>query len=234
MRRCLDVLSVVHLRHPPHTSTSQPWILIAVSPTIHSSLDQASLLTKWWVQLCQGPSDCIAFRLILQPVAPIVLLRTAGPRINTVLGLEILGELIRVHRLHVAAYGVLHLDSITRILERDPLDAILVLPNHERCRCWDWTRCSVGIHSGVGTGWRRKSCAVLRALRRSSSSERARCWRPLSHLRGHRVRLNLHVVRLNFRVPWAPRHTRLSMYMLTCLMAQVMLGIRVGHHHIRL
>ena len=55
----------VHLRLPPYSSAAQPRILVAVPPTIDSSLNKPAFLSKIRVELCKRPPDCIAFALVM-------------------------------------------------------------------------------------------------------------------------------------------------------------------------
>lgn len=43
---CLHVFAIVDFGHPPYSSTTQSWILVAISPAIHRSLDQPSLSSQ--------------------------------------------------------------------------------------------------------------------------------------------------------------------------------------------
>ena len=51
--------------HAPDTTTTQPRVLITVSPAVNGALDQSSLLAEYRVQLGQCPTDGIAFGLIV-------------------------------------------------------------------------------------------------------------------------------------------------------------------------
>ena len=137
--------SGIEFGHASHTSTAQLRVLIAVAPAIHSSLDQASLASKTMVQFGQRPSHRIAFRLIDQAIPSILILATARPRIDTVLGFEFWRQALHIDRFDVTSDRVFHLDAIARVLERNPLHAIAVLSNHERCRGGNGTWGSVGI-----------------------------------------------------------------------------------------
>ena len=145
MRAGRHRLAVVHLGHAADASTPQPRVLVAVAPAVHGPLDQASLAPERRVQLRERPSDRVALGLVLQTVAAVLVLRAAGARIDAVFRLELGRQLLRVHRLDVASDGVLHLDAIARVLERDPLDAVLVLPDHQGRGGGDWAGCSVRV-----------------------------------------------------------------------------------------
>ncbi len=131
---------MVHLGHPPDASTPEPRILVAIPPAVHSPLDQASLAPERGVELRQRPADSVALSLVLQAVPPVLILRAAGARVYAVLRLELGRQLIRVHRLNVATNRVFHLYAITRVLERDPLHPVLILPDYQ------------GVVAGIGPG----------------------------------------------------------------------------------
>jgi len=99
--------------------------------------------------LSQCPTDSVALRLVVQAVTLVLVLGATGARIDAVLSLEVLGKLINIDRLDVTADRVLHLDPVTRILECDPLYAILILPYYKRSRCGNGTRCSIGVDVGT-------------------------------------------------------------------------------------
>lgn len=130
MRRCLDLLSVVHLGHAAHSSASKSRILVAVAPAVDSALDQASLASEGDVKLCKGPTNTVAVSLVHQTVSTILLLGAASSGINTVLLLELGGELLNVDRLDIATDGVLHLDSVPGVFESDPLNTVAVLSDN--------------------------------------------------------------------------------------------------------
>ena len=144
MRR-LDLLSVVHLGHPAHSSASESRILITVSPAVYRSLNQSSLATEGHVQLSKSPTNTVAVRLIHQTVSTILILGAAGSRINTILLFELRAELFNIDRLNIATDGILHLDPVSRVLERDPLNTIAILSNHQWGSRGDRTRCSIRI-----------------------------------------------------------------------------------------
>lgn len=148
----LGRLSVVHLCHAADSSTSQAGVLVAVPPTVDRSLDETSLTPKRGVQLCEGPTNRVALGLVLQAVAAVLILRAARPRINTVLRLEFCGEFIRVHGLDITSDGVFHLYAVARILKRDPLNTVLILPHYERGGGGDWSWRGVGIGARCRTG----------------------------------------------------------------------------------
>ena len=133
-RRVRDLLSIVDLGHSPHASTSKFRILIAVPPTIHCPLDESSLSSKTRVELRKRPSNGIAFRLVDQSVAAILVFPTARSRIDAVLRFELAAQILHVHGLDIASDGIFHLDTIARVLKGNPLHAVVVLPNNQRCR----------------------------------------------------------------------------------------------------
>jgi hypothetical protein len=159
-------LSCCHLRLAPDATTPEAGILVAVSPAVDCALDKTALAPQAGVQLCQCPSDGVAFSLVVQTVALVRVLRAARAGVNAVLSLEIRRKLIDVDRLHVASNCVLHLDAVAGVLKGDPLNTILVLSNNERSCSRNGTRCSVGIDTRTA----RRSlvhvrCAHWRSLR---------------------------------------------------------------------
>jgi uncharacterized NAD(P)/FAD-binding protein YdhS len=88
MRRSLNLLSLVHLRHATDSSTAESGVLVAVAPAVHSSLDEASLASKGNVKLSQSPANTVAISLVHQAVAAILILGAACSRVDTVLLLE--------------------------------------------------------------------------------------------------------------------------------------------------
>ena len=153
-----NVLAVVQLGVSSDSSTSQFGVLIAVPPAIDRTLDQASFAAEAWIELGQGPSHGVALRFIVQAVASILVLATAGARVHAVFRLELGIEIVGVDRLDVAADRVLHLDSVSRVLKGNPLDAVVVLPDHQRCRGRNGARSSVGI----GRSAARSACLHVR------------------------------------------------------------------------
>jgi hypothetical protein len=106
------LLAVVDLGQATNATTAKARVLVAVSPAIHSSLDQTALAPQREVQLCQSPSYTVAVRLVHQPVSTVLLLGATSPGVDAVLLLKLWAELVNVDRLDVAADGVLHLDPI--------------------------------------------------------------------------------------------------------------------------
>lgn len=194
MWRC-NCLSVVHLGHPSHSSAPEARVLVAVAPAVNGSLDQTSLATETRVELCQGPADRIAFRLVVETVTFVRLLVAACARVDTVLRLEFLGQLVDVDGLDVAADGVLHLHPVATVLERNPLHAVLVLPYNEGRGCRNGTGRSVGVDvcrrgSAIVHAWGADGRGLGRWLRRAQS-------------RGRSLEGSLRHARL-----WASRHSR--------------------------
>lgn len=136
--------------------------MVAVSPAVDRTLNETSLSPETRVELSQSPADRVAFAFVVQPVAFVLILWAASSRIDAVLGLEVLRELIDVDRLDIAADRVLHLDSISRILESNPLNTILILTNHKRGGGWDGSRSSIGVDCST-------SRRAVMKVRRSSS-----------------------------------------------------------------
>lgn len=90
-------LAIVELGHSSNTSATQSRILIAVSPAVHSSLDQSSLATEAWVELSQSPSHRVTLSLVNQAVTAVLVLAAAGTRIDAVLGLELGAQAIDIN-----------------------------------------------------------------------------------------------------------------------------------------
>ena len=143
---CLHLLAIVDFGHSPNPSTTQSRILVAISPAIHCSLDQSSLSAQAWIQLRKCPAHRVAFRLINKAIATVLILLTAGPRIHTILGFEFGTQTVHIDGFHIASDGVFHLYSISRVLESDPLDPIVVLTYDKRSGCWYRPRRRVRIY----------------------------------------------------------------------------------------
>jgi hypothetical protein len=154
MRGSLN-FSIVHLCHPTNSTTPESRVLVAVPPAVHSPLDKSSLASQRRVQLRQSPAHRITLSLVLQAIAPILVFWAACPRIDAVFCLKVGCELVRVHRLHVASDGVLHLHPIPRILECNPLHTILILPHHQRSGCRDWTGSRIWVDTRLPARGRR-------------------------------------------------------------------------------
>lgn len=142
----LHRLPVVDFGHPPDPPAPQSRVLVAVPPAVDGSLDESSLASQARIQLRQCPSNGVALGLVVQAVTFVRVLGAAGTWIYAVLRLEVLGKILNVDRFNVAADGVLHLHAITRVLESNPLDAVRVLPDHQRSRRWNGTWSSVGVY----------------------------------------------------------------------------------------
>ena len=165
MRGCVaawTAFAIVDLGHPSDTSTPQSRVLVAVAPTVHSSLNQPSLSTQARVQLCKSPSNSIAFGLVYQSIPPVLVFAAASSGVDTVLGLELWAQSINIDRFHIASDGVFHLNAVARILKRDPLHTIVILSHNKWCSCRNWTWSRVRVDSRVLT-WN----IVLIHLRRS-------------------------------------------------------------------
>lgn len=131
-RRRFCSVSVLNLRHSPYSAASKSHVLVAVAPAVDCALDQAALLAQVGVQLRERPAHGIALAFVVQAIALVLVLPATRPWVDAVRRLELLTELIDVDRLDVAADGILHLHAVARVLERDPLDTIVVLAHHER------------------------------------------------------------------------------------------------------
>lgn len=152
-------LSCGHLRLAPDATTPKARVLVAVSPAVDSALNETALAPQAGVQLCQCPSNSVAFSLVVQTVALVRVLRAARAGVNAVLSLEVRRKLIDVDRLHVASNSVLHLDTVAGVLKSNPLNTVLVLSNNERSCSRNRTRCSIW----VDTRTRRSLVHVWRA-----------------------------------------------------------------------
>lgn len=130
MRTALDRLSGRHLCHATNPSASQSNVLVAVTPAVNGSLDQSTLATQRHIQLSESPSYTVTVRFVHKAVTSVLFLWTACARINTVFLLEFGRKLVRVDRLDIAANGVFHLDSVTRVFKSDPLHAVTVLSHN--------------------------------------------------------------------------------------------------------
>lgn len=155
MRRgcSLNLLAVVHLGHAANSSTSKARVLVAISPAVNSSLNQASLAAQRRVELRQSPSDTVAVCLVHQAVSTVLILGAACSRVDTVLLLEFGGEIVSVDRFNIASNGVLHLDTVSRVLKRNPLNTIAVLSHNQRSSSGNGSWCSVGINSRCSVAW---------------------------------------------------------------------------------
>jgi hypothetical protein len=108
----LNRLSIVNLGHSADTTTPQSRVLVAVTPTVHSSLDQPPLSTKTRIELSQGPTNCVTLRLIHEAIAPVLVLAAASSWIDAVFRLEFRTESINIDRFDIASDCVLHLHAI--------------------------------------------------------------------------------------------------------------------------
>lgn len=167
MRCRIHSFPTANLRHPPYSSASQAGILIAVTPAVHRPLNQPSLSPQTRVKLCQCPAYSVALGLVMQSIALVLIFRTAGPRVHAVLRLKILWKGNCFHRLDIAPDRVFHLHPVSRVLESDPLHAVLILPHNKRCRGGNWTGSSIRIYAG------RAWWTLMHALRRSCGSLRS-------------------------------------------------------------
>lgn len=212
-------LACVHLGHTSNTSASQPGVLVAISPAVDSSLDQAALAAQGRVQLGECPAHRVALGLVLQAVASVLVLGAARAGVDTVLCLELCRELVGIHRLDIASNGVLHLDAIPRILESNPLDAVAVLSDHQGGCCRDGPGSGVGVDARRGACWGRELAPILGAWGGSSNG----CGL------GRSLELGGNLVRLNLLVPGTARHA--SLRMLVGMLSDLVLLRRVRHHH---
>ena len=101
--------------------------MVAISPAVHSSLDQASLGTQARIQLCESPADCVAFRLVIQPIPLVLVLAATSSGVDAILGLELCAQALYVDRFHITTDRVLHLNTISRVFESNPLHTVPIL-----------------------------------------------------------------------------------------------------------
>lgn len=87
--------------------------MVAVTPAIHRSLNQSPLSSQTWIELSQGPPYCVAFRLVVQSIALVLVLRATCAWIYAILRLEFWCERVCVYRFNVAANRILHLHSVS-------------------------------------------------------------------------------------------------------------------------
>lgn len=92
----MNLLSLVHLCHATDSSTTKSGVLVAVTPAVHGSLDEASLASKGDVKLGQSPANTVAVGLVHQTVAAILVLGATCAGVDTVLLLELGGQLVNV------------------------------------------------------------------------------------------------------------------------------------------
>jgi len=109
----LHGFAVVDLGHSSNASAPQSWVLVAVAPAVHGSLDQASLSTQARIQLGQSPTNSIAFSLVDQAVSTILVLAATSSGVDAVLSLEFWAQSIHIDRFNIASDGVFHLDAIS-------------------------------------------------------------------------------------------------------------------------
>lgn len=195
MLRLLNSLAIVDLSHSPHSATPQSWVLIAVPPTVHCSLNQPSLASQAGIQLGQSPTDSVAFCLIVEAVALVLILVATCARIDAIFCLEFLREFFYIDRFDITSDGIFHLDTVPGVLERYPLDTVLVLPYNKWSRGGNRARGSIRIDicspwcSGVhvrGTYWRTLRSCLRRAQARWRALQRRLCYSRLRapHTRG--------------------------------------------------
>lgn len=162
-RGSLHRLAIVNLGHPAHSPAAESRILVGVAPAIHGALDESTLPAQARVQLRQCPSHGIALGLVHQAVTPILVFAAARTGVDAVLRLELGAEGIHAHGLDVTSNGVFHLDAVARILKRNPLHPVVILPDHQRRRCRDGAGGRVGVDP-PGTSSRNVILLHLRAV----------------------------------------------------------------------
>jgi len=109
----LNGLAVVDLGHSSNASAPQSWVLVAVTPTVHSSLDQTSLSTQARIQLGQGPTNSVALGLVDQAVSTVLILAAARSGVDAVLSLEFWAQSVNIDGFDVTSDGVFHLDAVS-------------------------------------------------------------------------------------------------------------------------
>lgn len=134
------VLAVGEFGHAANATRSVLWILVAVSPAVDGALNKSTLSTQTWVELCQAPANGVAVGLVPEAVTPVLILAAASTWVNAVLALKVGAQVVNVDSLNIAADGIFHLDTISRVLKGNPLNPILVLSDNQWCGCWDWAR----------------------------------------------------------------------------------------------
>jgi hypothetical protein len=149
---CVHSFPTGDLCHPPHSSTPQSRILVAIPPTVYCSLNETTLASQTWIQLSQRPTHSIAFSLIVQPIALVLILWAACSWIHAILSLEVLRKRVGIYRFNITADSILHLDTVSGVLECDPLHTILVLSHNEWSRRGNRTRGGIGIDTGTSGG----------------------------------------------------------------------------------
>ena len=112
-------------------------------------MNQTSLPAEAWIQLSQSPANCVALSFIDQSISSILVLGAASPWVDAILCLEFRAQSINIHGFHIASNGVFHLDTVTRIFEGNPLNAIVVLSDNQRGCCWNWTRSSIWVDTAA-------------------------------------------------------------------------------------
>lgn len=161
----VDGLAVIHLGHAADSPGTQPGVLVAIPPAVDCSLNKTSLASQRRVQLCQCPTDGVALRLILETVAPVLILGAARTWVHAVLGLELGRQLVGVDRLDIAADRVLHLDAIPRVLKGYPLHAISILANHQGSCGGNRARSGIGVNAAGGRARRRVELGAILSAR---------------------------------------------------------------------
>jgi hypothetical protein len=84
----------------------------------------------------------------MESVTFVLILVATCTRVDAVLCFEFLREFFNIDRLDITANGVFHLDSVSRILEGNPLDSILILPYYQWRSSRNGTGCSIGVDIG--------------------------------------------------------------------------------------
>lgn len=69
----------------PDSSAPKSWILVAVPPTIHCTLNETPFPTKTRIQLCKSPSYLVAVGLVVQTVAFVLIPWHTCSRIDTII-----------------------------------------------------------------------------------------------------------------------------------------------------
>ncbi len=93
---CLHVFAIVDFGHSPDSSATQSWILVAISPAIHCSLDQPSLPSQARVQVSECPAHRIALGLVDKAIATVLILLATRTGVHAILRFEFCSQAIDI------------------------------------------------------------------------------------------------------------------------------------------
>lgn len=156
--------------HASYTAGSQRRIGVGVSPAIHRSLNESSLLSDARVDVRQAPANAVAFSLVLLASTFVLFARNTSPGVNAVLLLELVSKHVDVDGFNVATDGVLLEKPVLGVVKGDPVNSILVTVNTSRrsAKLGPVNRRSTEIRLA------KRSVAGRRRSGRSGSSENSR------------------------------------------------------------